>query len=45
MHARVRGIAADGIRYAADDPELLAWVQVSLTASLLAPTSCSPPRP
>jgi uncharacterized protein (DUF2236 family) len=45
MHARVRGIAHGGIRYAADDPELLAWVQVSLTASLLAAHQLYAPTP
>jgi uncharacterized protein (DUF2236 family) len=45
MHARVRGIAPGGVRYAADDPELLSWVQVSLTASLLAANRLFAPRP
>jgi uncharacterized protein (DUF2236 family) len=45
MHTRVRGIAAGGVRYAADDPELLSWVQVSLTASLLAANRLFAPTP
>jgi uncharacterized protein (DUF2236 family) len=45
MHARVRGIAHGGVRYAADDPELLAWVQDSLTASLLAAHQLFAPDP
>jgi uncharacterized protein (DUF2236 family) len=45
MHARVRGVAGGGIPYAADDPELLAWVQDSLTASLLAAHQLYAPRP
>jgi uncharacterized protein (DUF2236 family) len=45
MHARVRGIAAAGTRYAADDPPLLAWVQDSLTASLLAAHQLFAPAP
>jgi uncharacterized protein (DUF2236 family) len=45
MHARVRGIAAGGVRYAADDPALLAWVQDSLTASLLATHQLFTPSP
>lgn len=36
MHARVRGTAPDGRPYAADDPELLAWVSMTFTDSLLA---------
>jgi uncharacterized protein (DUF2236 family) len=45
MHARVRGITAGGVRYAADDPQLLAWVQDSLTASLLAAHQMFAPGP
>ena len=45
MHARVRGVAPDGRPYAADDPDLLAWVQSSLTASLLATHQLFSPRP
>jgi uncharacterized protein (DUF2236 family) len=45
MHARVRGIAAGGVRYAADDPDLLAWVQLSLTGSLLATHQLYAPAP
>ena len=29
IHARVRGVAADGRAYAADDPDLLTWVHVT----------------
>lgn len=35
-HRSVRGIAADGRPYAADDPRLLSWVSVALTSSFLA---------
>jgi uncharacterized protein (DUF2236 family) len=45
MHARVRGVTDDGLPYAADDPQLLAWVQVSLTASLLATHQLFAPEP
>jgi uncharacterized protein (DUF2236 family) len=45
MHRGVRGHAPDGRRYAADDAELLAWVQSSLTASLLATHQLFAPRP
>jgi uncharacterized protein (DUF2236 family) len=44
MHRRVRGVA-DGRAYAADDPQLLAWVQSTLTASLLATHQLFAPRP
>lgn len=36
QHAKVRGTAPDGRPYAADDPELLAWVSLTFTDSLLA---------
>jgi uncharacterized protein (DUF2236 family) len=36
MHRRVVGTAPDGRRYAASDPELLAWVSMTFTDSLLA---------
>lgn len=36
MHTKVRGTAPDGRRYAADAPELLAWVSITFTDSLLA---------
>lgn len=36
MHRRVTGTAPDGRRYAASDPDLLVWVSVALTSSLLA---------
>lgn len=36
MHGRVVGTAPDGRSYAASDPELLAWVSMTFTDSLLA---------
>lgn len=36
VHHGVRGVAADGRPYRADDPHLLAWVSVALTSSFLA---------
>lgn len=39
VHRRVQGVAPDGVDYRADDPHLLAWVSVALTASLLAADS------
>jgi uncharacterized protein (DUF2236 family) len=36
MHRRVVGTAPDGRGYAASDPDLLVWVSVALTSSLLA---------
>ncbi len=35
VHARVRGVMPDGVGYAADDPQLLAWVHCCLVASFL----------
>jgi uncharacterized protein (DUF2236 family) len=35
MHARVRGETAEGQAYAADDPELLLWVQATATWAFL----------
>jgi uncharacterized protein (DUF2236 family) len=35
MHARIRGTTADGQAYAADDPELLLWVQATATWAFL----------
>src|SRR4051812_8289949 len=35
MHARVRGTLPSGVDYAADDPQLLAWVHSCLVASFL----------
>ena len=35
MHARVRGTLPGGVEYAADDPQLLAWVHCCLVASFL----------
>jgi uncharacterized protein (DUF2236 family) len=36
VHPYVRGVAPDGRPYRADDPHLLAWVGIALTASFLA---------
>jgi uncharacterized protein (DUF2236 family) len=35
IHARVRGTLPTGVEYAADDPQLLAWVHCCLVASFL----------
>ncbi len=35
IHARVRGTLPGGVEYAADDPQLLAWVHCCLVASFL----------
>lgn len=35
IHARVRGVTADGQAYAADDPALLTWVHVTEVSSFL----------
>jgi len=35
MHARVRGTLPSGVEYAADEPQLLAWVHCCLVASFL----------
>ena len=35
MHAHVRGTTPEGVPYAADDPELLLWVQVTATWAFL----------
>lgn len=35
MHARIRGVTADGQAYAADDPELLDWVQATAAFGFL----------
>ncbi len=35
VHRRIRGVAADGTRYAADDPHLLRWVQAAQADSFL----------
>ncbi len=35
MHTRVQGVAPDGRAYSAQDPELLTWVHVGLTDSML----------
>jgi uncharacterized protein (DUF2236 family) len=35
VHARVTGTMPDGVEYAADDPQLLAWVHCCLVASFL----------
>lgn len=44
-HRRVTGTAPDGRPYRADDPELLAWVQIALTSSFLATDAAYAPRP
>lgn len=36
VHAHVRGVTADGIAYAADDPHLLAWVHAAEVDSFVA---------
>ncbi len=35
IHSRIRGVTADGIPYAADDPDLLRWVHVAEIDSFL----------
>jgi uncharacterized protein (DUF2236 family) len=35
VHARISGHTSDGVEYAADDPQLLAWVHCCLVASFL----------
>ena len=35
VHARIRGTMPGGVEYAADDPQLLAWVHCCLVASFL----------
>ncbi|QCB94694.1 oxygenase MpaB family protein [Cellulomonas shaoxiangyii] len=35
IHGRVRGVTADGVAYAADDPDLLRWVHVAEIESFL----------
>lgn len=35
VHRKVRGVAPDGRRYAADDPELVTWIHVAEVSSLL----------
>jgi uncharacterized protein (DUF2236 family) len=35
IHATVRGVLPSGVEYAADDPQLLAWVHCCLVASFL----------
>lgn len=44
-HATVRGRARDGRPYAADDPHLLAWVSIAMTASMLATDAAYAPDP
>jgi hypothetical protein len=44
-HAGVRGHARDGRPYAADDPHLLAWVSIAMTASMLATDAAYAPTP
>ena len=45
MHRRVSGTAPDGRAYAASDPDLLVWVSVALTSSLLATHELFGPTP
>jgi uncharacterized protein (DUF2236 family) len=45
MHQRVVGTAPDGRPYAASDPDLLVWVSVALTSSLLATHELFGPTP
>lgn len=45
MHRRVTGSADDGRPYAASDPDLLVWVSVALTSSLLATHELFGPAP
>lgn len=45
MHRRVTGTARDGRAYAAADPDLLVWVSVALTSSLLATHELFAPVP
>lgn len=45
MHRRVVGTAPGGRPYAASDPELLAWVSMTFTASLLAADRAFAARP
>lgn len=45
MHRRVTGTARDGRPYAAADPDLLVWVSVALTSSLLATHELFAPVP
>jgi len=35
VHRKVRGVAPDGRRYAADDPDLVTWIHVAEVSSLL----------
>lgn len=44
-HVPVRGRVADGRSYRADDPALLAWVQIALTESFLATDAAYAARP
>lgn len=45
VHPHVRGTAPDGRDYRADDPRLLTWVGVALTASFLAAHDAWAPQP
>jgi uncharacterized protein (DUF2236 family) len=45
LHRRVTGTAPDGRPYAASDPELLAWVSMTFTGSLLAADRAFGARP
>lgn len=45
VHRSVRGSTPDGTPYRADDPRLLAWIQVALTSSFLAADRLWAPEP
>ena len=45
VHPHVHGVTPDGRAYRADDPHLLTWVGVALTASFLAADRCWSPTP
>lgn len=44
-HRRIKGVAPDGRRYTATDPELLTWVSIALTSSFLTAYRLWAPRP
>ena len=45
VHRRVRGVAPDGRRYAASDPDLVTWVHASEVSSFLAAARVYGPHP
>jgi len=45
VHQRVRGVAPDGRRYSADDPDLVTWIHVAEMSSFLASCQRFGPRP